>query len=97
MSGTLSEDTEQHARALAESLAGFREDFPDVHLTVETIPGLLPEQGLVRLGHDADLTVVGTHHRGFLGRMLAGSVSESVLEHVPGVVAVVPTRPSPTP
>jgi nucleotide-binding universal stress UspA family protein len=90
MSGTMSEDTEQHAVALAESLAGFREDFPDVHLTVETLPGLLPEEGLIQLSRDADLTVVGTHQRGMLGRILAGSVSQSVLEHASGVVAVVP-------
>jgi nucleotide-binding universal stress UspA family protein len=68
-----------------------------VQLTVETLPGLLPEQGLAQLGREADLTVVGTHQRGLLGRWLAGSVSESVLEHVPGAVAVVPTRSSRTP
>lgn len=91
MVGSLSEDTEAHALALAESLAGYREDYPDVHVTVETFPRLLPEQGLVQLSRDADLTVVGTHQRGVLGRMLAGSVSESVLEHACGPVAVVPT------
>ena len=88
---SLSENTEEHAVALAESLAGYREDYPDVHLTVETHPGLLPEQGLIQLSRDADLTVVGTHQRGVLGRILAGSVSESVLEHAIGPVAVVPT------
>jgi nucleotide-binding universal stress UspA family protein len=91
MVGSLSEDTEAHALALAESLAGFREDYPDVHVSVETRPGLLPEQGLVQLNRDADLTVVGSHQRGVLSRMLVGSVSESVLEHATGPVAVVPT------
>ena len=91
MVGSLSEDTEEHAVALSESLAGYREDYPDVRVTVETLPGLLPEQGLVHLSRDADLTVVGTHQRGLLGRILAGSVSESVLEHACGPVAVVPT------
>ena len=89
--GSLSEDTEEHAVALAESLAGFREDYPDVRVTVETLPGLLPEQGLVHLSRDADLVVVGTHQRSAVGRLLAGSVSESVLEHACGPVAVVPT------
>lgn len=89
--GSLSEDTEAHAVALSESLAGLREDYPDVHVAVETLPGLLPEQGLVQLSRDADLTVVGAHQRGVLGRLLAGSVSESVLEHALGPVAVVPT------
>ena len=89
--GSLSEDTEEHAVALAESLAGLREDYPDVGVTVETLPGLLPEQGLVHLSRDADLVVVGTHQRSAVGRLLAGSVSESVLEHACGPVAVVPT------
>ena len=89
--GSLSEDTDAHAVALSESLAGFGEMYPDVHVVVETLPGLLPEQGLVQLSRDADLTVVGTHQRGVLGRLLAGSVSESVLEHAIGPVAVVPT------
>ena len=91
MVGSLSENTEEHAVALGESLAGYREDYPDVYLTVETLPGLLPEQGLIQLSRDADLVVVGTHQRGALGRMLAGSVSESVLGHAWGPVAVVPT------
>jgi nucleotide-binding universal stress UspA family protein len=91
VAGSLSEDVEEHTRRLAESVAGFREDYPDVHLTVETLPGLVPEHGLIPLSRDADLIVVGTHQRGALGRMLAGSVSESVLEHACGPVAVVPT------
>lgn len=90
ISGILSEDTDQHERALSESLAGFREDYPDVHLTVRTMAGLLPEQGVIKLSRDADLTVVGTHHRGALGRWFAGSVSESVVERANGPVAVVP-------
>jgi len=91
MTANLSENTEAHALALAESLAGFREDYPEVHLTVETHPGLLPEQGLIRLSRDADLIVLGTHQRSLVGRILSGSVSQSVLEHACGPVAVVPT------
>jgi nucleotide-binding universal stress UspA family protein len=88
--GGLSENTEAHAVALSASLAGLREDHPDVFVTVETLPGLLPEQGLVRLSREADLVVVGTHQRSAVRRLLAGSVSESVLEHACGPVAVVP-------
>ena len=91
LGGSLSEDTEAHAVALSEALAGFREDYPDVRVTVETLPGLLPEQGLIRLSREADLVVVGTHQRSVVGRLLAGSVSESVLEHACGPIAVVPT------
>jgi len=87
----LGEDTEEHARVLAESVAGYREEYPDVHLTVEMFPGLLPEQGLIKLSREADLTIVGTHQRSILGRALAGSVSTTVVEHATGPVAVVPT------
>ena len=82
MVGSLSEDTEAHAVALCRvrSPATARTT-PTCTVTVETLPGLLPEQGLVQLSRDADLTVVGTHQRGAVGRLLAGSVSESVLEH----------------
>jgi nucleotide-binding universal stress UspA family protein len=90
MVGDLTETTEMHARALSESLAGYRENYPDVHVTVETLLGV-PEKGLGALSHEADLTVVGTHQRGVFGRMLAGSVSASVIEHARGPVAVVPT------
>jgi nucleotide-binding universal stress UspA family protein len=88
---TVDEDVDRHSSALASSLSGYHESYPDVDVTVETVPGLLPERGLSELSHDADLMVVGTHQRGAIGRMLAGSVSESVLEHSTGPVAIVPT------
>lgn len=90
----LSENAAGHAPVLAESLAGYREQFPDVHLTVETVPCRIPETEITRLSRDADLVVVGTHQRNVLGRALAGSVSESVLKHSRGPVAVVPTAES---
>lgn len=91
MVGSLSEDTDERERALTELLAGHRVEHPDVDVTVQMLPGLLPEEGLAELSRDADLTVVGTHQRGFLGRILAGSVSEAVIVHAGGPVAVVPT------
>ncbi len=39
---------------------------------------------------DADLIVVGSSHRGKLGRILPGSVGESLLRGAPGAVAVAP-------
>jgi nucleotide-binding universal stress UspA family protein len=89
MVGDLAETSEQHERLLAESLAGLREDFPDVHVSVQTPRGL-PAEGLASLSKDADLTVVGRHQRGLLGRLLAGSVSGSVVQHGHGPIAIVP-------
>lgn len=89
MIGGLVEAHEQHERLLAESLAGLREDFPDVHVSVQT-PGGMPAQGLASLSRKADLTVVGRHQRGIVARLLAGSVSGSVLQHGHGPIAIVP-------
>ena len=89
MAGDLSETSEQHERLIAESLAGLREDFPDVHVSVQTQRGL-PAQGLASLSKQADLTVVGRHQRGIVARLLAGSVSGSVLQHGHGPIAIVP-------
>ena len=89
MVGDLVETSEQHERLLAESLAGLREDFPDVHVSVQTPRGL-PAQGLASLSKHADLTVVGRHQRGIVARVLAGSVSGSVLQHGHGPIAIVP-------
>lgn len=41
----------------------------------------------------ADLIVVGSHGRGFWGRMFLGSVSQSVIQHAPCSVLVVRSRP----
>jgi len=89
MIGDLVESYERHERLLAESLAGLREDFPDVHVSVQRPPGL-PAEGLASLSKDADLTVVGRHRRGLVGRLLAGSVSGSVVQHGHGPIAIVP-------
>jgi nucleotide-binding universal stress UspA family protein len=89
MLGDRAESSEQHERMLAESLAGLREDFPDVHVVVQTAPGR-PEEGLAQLSMDADLTVLGRHPRGLVGRLLAGSVSGSVMLHGHGPMTIVP-------
>jgi nucleotide-binding universal stress UspA family protein len=65
------------------------EDFPDVQVAVHTQRDW-PAQGLASLSKQADLTVVGRHQRGIVARMLAGSVSGSVLQHGHGPIAIVP-------
>jgi nucleotide-binding universal stress UspA family protein len=89
VAGDFTESCERHERQLAECLAGFGEEFPDVQVSVQTSKGM-PAQGVASLTKDADLTVVGRHQHGLVGRLLAGSVSGSVVQHGHGPIAIVP-------
>lgn len=66
----------------------------NVVITTEVLKGLADQQ-IVELAREwgADLIVVGSHGRGFWGRML-GSVSDGVVHHAPCSVLVV--RPGST-
>jgi nucleotide-binding universal stress UspA family protein len=82
---------EETQRSLAESLAGWRERYPDV-----TVHRLIardrPAQHLINKSETAQLVVVGSHGRGGLARMLLGSVSNAVLHSVK--VPVIVARPA---
>lgn len=79
---------------LAESLAGFTEKYPDVHVTRRIGRGLVDEQ-LLRGRHPWDVIVVGRHPRHSLLDAISGAVSTSVLERFRGVVAMVPEPADP--
>lgn len=74
---------------LAESVAGFREKYPDVSATLLLRHGLVDE-ALTRSGHAWDLVVVGRHRASNLQRMLTGSIATAVVERAHSNVAVVP-------
>jgi nucleotide-binding universal stress UspA family protein len=74
---------------LSESVAGFREKFPDVHVELSLGMGLVDEC-LTRGSRPRDLIVVGRHAAHGLSRLLAGSVSTAVLERASCPVAIVP-------
>lgn len=79
---------EEAQRSLAESLAGWRERYPDV--TVHRfIARDRAARHLIDKSRSAQLVVVGSHGRGGLTRMLLGSVSNAVLHsvRVPVIVA----------
>ncbi len=82
-------DVESERLGLAESMAGFAEKYPDVHLHTELTDGAA-QDALVRLGEQMDLIVIGSHQAGRVSRMLFGMVSVSVVEHATCPVAVVP-------
>ena len=96
-----SQELERSAREQAEEFAEqaaamIRECFPDsdIDLTTQVSMGA-PDQVLIETAEEwkADLIVVGSHGRGFWGRMLLGSVTDSLVHHAPCSVLVVRKAP----
>ena len=87
-------------RVLAESVAGWRERYPQVEINRQLMPGRAAP-ALVELSRYAQLVVVGGHGRGALSGLLLGSVSQHVLHHADSPVVVVhhapPAQPDPHP
>lgn len=84
---TLKEEN-QRRLLLAESVAGTREDHPDVQLELEAV-AVDPATCLVDASANASLLVVGSRGRGLVGGLLLGSVSQAVLRQARCPVAVV--------
>ena len=82
-------DVESERLGLAESMAGFAEKYPDVHVSTK-ITSAAPQGALVELGERMNLIVIGSHQAGHVSRMLFGMVSVSVVEHAICPVAVLP-------
>jgi nucleotide-binding universal stress UspA family protein len=79
-------------RILAESLAGLREKFPDVHVHTVVAHGS-PAQRLVEQSARMNVVVVGRHERNGLRRLVEGSVTAAVVERADTPVVVVPLVP----
>lgn len=73
---------------LAERLAGWQEQYPDVRVT-RTVVQAQPARQLVQQSEQAQLVVVGSRGRGGYAGMLVGSVGEAVAQmaRVPVIVA----------
>lgn len=81
-------DTAERELLLAESIAGVRDDHPDVRLEHEVV-AVPPARCLVDASASASLLVVGSRGLGFFTGMLLGSVSQAVLHGATCPVAVV--------
>jgi nucleotide-binding universal stress UspA family protein len=73
---------------LSESMAGWREKFPEVEVQELVVPGH-PISVLTAATEGARLLIVGSHGRGSIRSLLLGSVSHGVLHHATSAVAVV--------
>lgn len=73
---------------VAESLAGWREKYPDVEVRVSLVHGLAVPT-LLEHSDGAQLLVVGSRGRGGFKGLLLGSVSHSLLQQAGAPVAVV--------
>jgi nucleotide-binding universal stress UspA family protein len=80
------------AEVAGETLAEARKQFDAEWLSLRPVLGHSPAHGLHVLSEDAeaDLVVVGSSHRGDVGRVLAGSTGERLLNSSPCPVAVAP-------
>ena len=78
----------EEERVLAQALAGWSEQYPDVHVRRRVAYGA-PARLLVEESAGAQLTVVGARGRGALAGVLLGSVSHAVLHHSQSPVVVI--------
>jgi nucleotide-binding universal stress UspA family protein len=85
----LTSDLLRERLALAESLAGFAERYPDVTTHIRIDEGM-PERHLLRLADSTDMLIVGAHRGARAEQFMFGSVSVWLVEHAACRVTVVP-------
>jgi nucleotide-binding universal stress UspA family protein len=80
-------ETEDRLTASARTLLG-----PDHKFRLRTVGGVSAPRALTEIAEDerADVVVIGSTHRGGIGRVLPGSVGERLLQGAPCAVLVAP-------
>jgi nucleotide-binding universal stress UspA family protein len=84
----LEEVEQDELRAMAETVAGLREEHPDVAVEQRLVHGKA-SRVLIDASRGAELMVVGSRGRGGFASLLLGSVSHAVLHHAHCPVLVV--------
>lgn len=85
---TLAEAHSDELRAMAETVAGFAEKYPDVHVEQRLRQGR-PAKVLADASRGAALVVVGSRGHGGFASLMLGSTSRSLLHHTYAPVLVV--------
>jgi len=83
------EDEESETKSL---FAAAREKLPEIEVETRAYEGGSPAGILTRIaeGEDFDAIVIGSPHRGALGRVMVGNVAGSLMNGAPADVAVAP-------
>jgi nucleotide-binding universal stress UspA family protein len=98
ISPEFSQELEEGARQQAEEFSAqtaaiIRQRFPDskIDLTIQVSRSSAPDRVLIEAAKEwaADIIVIGSHGRGFWGRMLLGSITDSLVHYAPCSVLVV--------
>ena len=82
----------QSANFVDDAAAAIRQRFPDAELDITTVVEMgAPARVVIDLANEwrPDVIVVGSHGRGFWGRLTLGSVSDAIIHHAPCSVLTV--------
>jgi len=86
--------TQARLRATEESASEMLSTVPDSVSASSEVRDGDPAEQLLAVSDDADLLVLGSHGRGFVGRLIMGSVSDRVVRAAACAVLVVPSSKS---
>ena len=84
------EITQARLRAAEQSVANALTGVPETVLATGDVRDGDPAEQLLDVTHNADLLVLGSHHRGAMGRLIMGSVCDRVIRSAGCAVLVVP-------